>query len=413
MNVLFLESYFKPEKTSGAHLAEDLRQALAKAGHTMTVYAPTPTRGVSDEVRREYKKEKKHTTELDGALSVHRFALYREGRNTLGRALRYAFLELRHLWIGLRAKHIDLLPVSSTPPINGLIAVVLKKLKKIPYVFTVQDMFPESLVSTGMTRKGSLLWKIGNWVSTVTYRHAEHIVVISNSMKTTLVEKGVPADKITVIYNWIDTEATHPIPRTDNPLFDELGLSRDGFYVTYAGNLGNSQNVSLLVDCAERLADKTDIRFVIFGDGTEKAKLEARIQNSGLTNIQLFPLQPMEKVSQVYSLGDTSFVICKQGVGIGAFPSKAATILATGTPIIASFDTDSDLCTILRDNEAGLCADAEDVDAAVQAIVTLYENTERCRAYGKNARALACGKFAKEIGTAARVAVMEQHAKQR
>ncbi len=374
----------------------------------MLMYTPTPTRGVNNEVRREYKKEKKLTVELNGALTVHRFSLYREGRNSLTRALRYAILELQHLWCGLRSKDIDLLPVTSTPPIIGLIAVLLKKWKKIPYIFTVQDMFPESLVSTGMTSKGSILWKIGNWVSNVTYRHAEHIVVISDSMKTTLVEKGVSAEKISVIYNWIDTKATHPVPRDENPLFDELGLSRDGFYVTYAGNLGNSQNVSLLVDCAKQLADKTDIHFVIFGEGSEKSKLENRIRESKLTNIHLFPLQPMEKVSQVYSLGDISFVTCKKGVGSGAFPSKAASILATGTPIIASFDVDSDLCSVLRENEAGLCADAEDVGAAVEAVLTLYTDAERCRAYGENARALACNKFSKENGVAARIAVMER-----
>lgn len=411
MKLLFLNAYYTPEQTSSTHFETDLLQGIADRGHEMVMYTPTPTRCVSDEVRREYKKEKKHTTELDGALTVHRFTLYREGRNPLVRALRYAILELQHLWFGLHVKGVDLLPVTSTPPINGLIAAWLKKRKKLPYIYIVQDMFPESLVSTGMTTKGSLLWKIGTWVSNVTYRHAEHIVVISNSMKTTLIEKGVPAEKISVIYNWIDTEATHPISRDDNPLFDELGLSRDGFYVTYAGNLGNSQNVSLLVECAKRLADNTDIRFVIFGDGSEKAKLEAQIKDSGLTNIQLFPLQPMEKVSQVYSLGDASFVTCKKGVGIGAFPSKAASILATGTPIIASFDIDSDLCAILREHEAGLCADAENVDAAVEAVLTLYADAEQCRTYGENARALACDKFSKEKGVAARVAVMEKYAK--
>ena len=296
MKILLLNAYYKPDKTSSAHFGEDIRRALAEAGHTMELYAPTPTRGVSDEVRREYAKNRRYEEELDGALHIHRFPLFREGKNSLGRAFRYGIQELQHLWFGLRAKDIDLLPVSSTPPINGLIAILIKKWKKVPYIFTVQDMFPESLVNTGMTKKGSLLWKIGNWVSNVTYRNAEHIVVICDSMKKTLIEKGVPAEKITVVYNWIDTEATVPVPREENPLFDEFGLDRNKFYLTYAGNLGNSQNVPLLVDCAERLKDREDIAFVIFGNGSEKEKLEARIAESGLTNIRFLPLQPLEKV---------------------------------------------------------------------------------------------------------------------
>lgn len=411
MKILFLSSYFKPDKLSSAHFSEDLRQALAEAGHAMELYAPIPTRGVSDEVRKEYKKNRTDEYELDGKLHIHRFSLWRESKNSLLRAFRYAVLELQLLWFGLRAKNIDLLPMSSTPPINGLMAIVLKKLKKIPYVYTVQDMFPESLVSTGMTKEGSLLWKIGNWVSNVTYRNAAHILVISDSMKDTLIAKGVPADKITVSYNWIDTEATVPVPREENPLFEEFGLDRSHFYLTYAGNLGNSQNAELLVDCAEKLRDKPDICFVIFGEGSEKEKLEKRIADSGLTNIKLLPLQPMEKVSQVYSLGDASFVLCKKGVGGGAFPSKAVSIMATATPILASFDMDSDLCRIIRENNIGVCSGAEDVNGAVAAILQMYENKALCAQMGQNARALACDRFSKEAGTAVRIAAYEQSAR--
>ncbi len=411
MRVLFLDSYFKPEKTSGAHFAENLRQGLAEKGHTIQVYAPTPTRGVSDEVRREYKKNRKKEKELNGAVDIYRFALYREGRNSLARALRYGILELQLLWFGLWARNVDLIPMGSTPPINGLIATVIKKLRKIPYVYTVQDLFPESLVSAGMTKKGSLLWKIGNWVSDITYRNANHIITISEGMKNALVAKGVPEDKITVIYNWIDTEQTKPVDRTENPLFEEFNLSRDCFYVTYAGNLGNSQNVELLVDCAEALKDRTDIRFVIFGDGSEKEKIKKRIAETGMTNICLLPMQPVEKVSQVYSLGDASFVICKKGVGGGAFPSKAASIMATGTPVIASFDMDSDLCRVVQEGQAGICVAPEDPDAAVAVILQLYEDKQLCARLGENARNLACTKFSRETGVAAKIAVFEKYCK--
>lgn len=406
MKVLFLKAYYKPEKTSGEHLSEDLLQALAKAGHTVTLYTPDPTRGVSEQVRREYKK-RRYEEELDGALCVHRFPLFREKKNSLFRAFRYAVLELELFWCGLRAKNADVLYMGSTPPINGLMATLIKKWRKIPYVYIVQDMFPESLVSTGMTKKGSLLWKIGNWVSNVTYRNAAHILVIADSMKDTLVAKGVPAEKITVSYNWIDTEATVPVPREANPLFEEFGLDKEKFYLTYAGNLGKSQNVEILVDCAEKLQKNKDICFVIFGEGTEKEKLQKRIADSGLTNIALLPLQPMEKVSQVYSLGDASFVICKKGVGSGAFPSKAASIMATGTPIIASFDTDSDLCRIVETENVGLCAEPEDADAAAKAVLTLYNDREKCKQMGENARKLATSRFSRESGTSRRISVCE------
>ena len=95
MRILYLNAYFKPEKISSAHLSEAMRQGLAAAGHTMQLYAPTPTRGVSDQVRKEYKKNRKREVELDGALEIYRFPLYREGKNSIARAIRYTILEMQ------------------------------------------------------------------------------------------------------------------------------------------------------------------------------------------------------------------------------------------------------------------------------------------------------------------------------
>lgn len=411
MKVLKLAPYYAPERISSSHLSVDMEQAYIKAGIRTEVYAPTPTRGVSKEERKAYKKRKYEELQ-EGKIIVRRFAMFREGRTPLGRALRYLLVNLAHYHKGTHAKDVDAIVAGSTPPTQGVLcAKVAKKLSKkykrpVPFIFSLQDMFPESLVTTGLCKESSLLYKIGNKISNYTYRHATHIRVISDSMKETLIKKGVAAEKISVIYNWIDTDATVPVGRADNPLFDELNLDRDKFYVTYAGNLGNSQNVAILLACAEALKNKPDIQFVVFGGGTEQKAFVKALADSQLTNLRLFPLQPMERVSQVYSLGDTSFVTCKKGVGVGAFPSKAVSIMATGTPVLASFDLDSDLCRILQENEAGLCADAEDTQGAVDAIISFYNRRDLCRRYGDNARRLACTRFSKEAGTAANIALL-------
>lgn len=413
MKVLKLSAYYAPERISSSHLTVDMEEAYLKAGITTEVYAPTPTRGVTKEERNTYKKIKYEEKE-NGRIIVRRFAMFREGRNPIGRALRYVLVNQAHYHKGIRAKDVDAIVAGSTPPTQGVLcAKVAKKLSKkykrpVSFIFSLQDMFPESLVHAGLCKENSILCKIGNKISNYTYRHATHIRVISDSMKATLIQKGVPEEKITVIYNWIDTEATVPVSREENPLFDELGLDRDKFYLTYAGNLGNSQNVEILLECAKALQDKADIRFVIFGGGSEKEVLEKKLTDSGLNNVQLFPLQPMERVSQVYSLGDASFVTCKKGIGIGAFPSKTVSILATGTPVIASFDADSDLYRILNEHEAGLCADAEDVQGAIDAVLTLYNDRDLCRRYGENARRLACDRFSKEAGTSANIALLNR-----
>lgn len=188
MKVLKLSAYYSPERFSSSHLSKDMEQAYIEAGITTEVYAPTPTRGVSDEERNIYKGikyEEKH----DGMVRVHRFSMFREGRNPIGRAVRYLLVNLVHYHKGTHAKDIDAIVASSTPPTQGVLcALVAKKLskkyqRKVSFVYNLHDMFPESLATTGLCKEGSLLYKIGNWISNYTYRHATHIRVISDSMK--------------------------------------------------------------------------------------------------------------------------------------------------------------------------------------------------------------------------------------
>ena len=414
MKMLRLSPYYAPERISSTHLTDDLEAAYAEAGFFTEIYVPTPTRGITKEEWETYRKIK-YEEKYGGSLHVHRFSMFRERRNPIGRAIRYVLVNFIQYYKGIHAKDVTLITGGSTPPTQGLLcSLVAKKLSKkykrpVPFIFNLQDMFPESLVSTRLAKKDSILYKIGEKISAYTYRNATEIMVISHNIKNALIRKGVPAEKITVIYNWVDTESINPINNEDNPLFSELALDHNKFYVTYAGNMGNTQDLDILIDCAIALKEQKDIELIVFGDGSEKSKFEKKIIENALTNIRLFPLQPIERTSQVYSLGNASFVTCRKGVGAGAFPSKAVTIMATGTPILASFDLDSDLCKIIKENKVGLCVDAEDANGLVDAILTLYNNKDLQSEYGKNARALACNQFSKQTGTKAKVALFKKY----
>lgn len=407
MKVLFLSAYYRPELTSNNRLSSDLREGLLQNGHSVIVYAPLPTRGVSKEVRKEYMKRKLEF-ENDGRVEVRRFWLWCEGKGVVQRAFRYLVCEILFIWNALWANGVDVHSAGSTPPIHGLTAVFLKKFRKIPFVYFLADLFPESLASTKMTRKGALIWKVGSWISNVIYRHASRIIVISDRLKELLIAKGVPAEKIEVLYVWIDEDKTQYVPREQNTIFDEFNLPRDRFYVTYAGNFGYSQNVELLADCAAKLKDDKNIQFVVFGDGTQKGVLEKRISEFNLDNFHLFPMQPIERVPEVYSVSDVSLVSCRKGVGAGAFPSKVSTIMSTGTPVLVSYDLDSDLVEVVRDYECGECVEPENSDAAVEAIRRMYNAPELRKQYGENARKLVCERFSKAKSVAKYVDICEE-----
>ena len=221
MKILKLSPYYAPEQISSTHLTEDLEKAYTDAGIITELFVPTPTRGVTQQVRQQYKKIK-YEEKLDGGVIVHRFSMFREGRNPVVRALRYVLVNLAQYFKGVRVKNVDVVMGSSTPPTQGILcALVAKKLskkygKKVPFIYNLHDVFPDSLATTGLAGKGSFLYNIGTKIANYTYRNADAIIVISQDIKENIMAKGVPEDKIVIIPNWVDTDQVYPIDRKDN-----------------------------------------------------------------------------------------------------------------------------------------------------------------------------------------------------
>ena len=378
MKILKLSSYYEPEQISSSHMSSDLENAYMDADIVIENYVPTPTRGVTDEVRREYKK-KKYEEKFGGKIIVHRFSMFREGKNPIFRALRYVLVNLVQYNKGSHAKDIDVITAGSTPPTQGtLCSLVKKKLSKkygknVPFVFILQDIFPDSLVNAKMTRKGSMLWKIGRKIEDFTYRNADKIIVISEAFKRNIMEKGVPEEKIVIVPNWIDIDEVAPVSREDNRLFEEFSLDREKFTVVYAGNFGVTQGTDVILQAAELLKDNNEIQFVLFGGGAEYEKAVETVKSKQLSNVTIDKLLPQERVPEVYSLGDVALITCKKGVGESGMPSKTWSIMACNTPIIASFDTNSEMAEILTSANAGACVEPENAEELAKAISNYAE----------------------------------------
>ena len=405
MKVLQLTGYFLPEKAASIYLVENRLEAFAKEGFDMVIHASRPTRGLSDEEYAEYKNRKEEMM-YDGKLRVHRFPMYREGKNPVLRAMRYSFNWIIQLWYGLTEKNVDCVYLESTPPIQGLLGSLLKIFRKIPFVYCLQDIFPDSLAGTSLAKNGGLLWKIGRVIEDFTYKHADKIIVISEDFKKNIMAKGVPEEKIEVVYNWVDENAVVPVAKEDNPLFDKFGISREKFHVVYAGNLGNAQNIDVIIDAANVLKENNDVEFLIFGTGGLKDQFVAKVNDLKLDNVKFFPLQPMERVSQVYGLGDVCVVSCKPGLGGAAMPSKMLSIMSAGRAVVASFDK-GELTYILENHKCGMYAPAGDADAFAGLIKHLAQNREECKTMGDNARKLILQKFTKAYGTSRYVEIIK------
>ena len=409
MRILQLAGYFFPEKAASIYLEENRCDAFSKAGFYSLVYAARPQRGLSEEEYEDFK-HKKLEMMYDNGVEVHRFAMYREGKNPVLRALRYFLISIIQFWNGVWAKDIDLIYVASTPPTQGALAAIVKKFKRVPFVYNLQDIFPDSLVGTGLSQKGGLLWKIGRLIENFTYRNADKIIVISEDFKKNIMAKGVPDEKIVVIYNWVDEQAVVDVPRVENKLFDKYGLDRNKFYVTYNGNIGLTQNMDMLLEVAKALEANEDVQFVLVGNGAYRDQVQQIIKDRNISNIHLLPFQPYEDISHVFSLGDVSLVISKPGVGANSVPSKTWSIMSASRPVLANFD-ENELKSIIEKNHCGIFTKAGDKVAFTDAILKLYNDCNLCEEMGRNGRQFVMENLTKEVGTQKYVNVIKSFEK--
>lgn len=409
MRLLLLPAYYYPEKAASLYLSDNRNEAFAQAGMDMIVFVPTPCRGISAEERKVYCKKKHRVEKLyGGKMILYRFSLYAEGTIPVMRAFRYVLCWIKQLYRGLLAHDIDVVYLASTPPIQGVMGGLLKKMKGVPFVYNLQDIFPDSMAGTGLARKGGLIWKIGRLIENFTYKHADKIIVISEDFKKNIMAKGVPEDKIVVIYNWVDQNKVVDVPREENKLFDAYGLDRSKFYITYNGNIGLTQNMEMLLDVAKELQEEyKDIHFVLVGNGAYLDEVKRKVADQQLENVHLLPFQPYEDISHVFSLGDASLVISKPGVGANSVPSKTWSIMSASRPVLANFD-ENELKTIIENNHCGIFTKAGDKDAFKESILTLYNHRELCKEYGYNGRKFVLDNLTREVGTQKYVDVIKE-----
>jgi colanic acid biosynthesis glycosyl transferase WcaI len=278
----------------------------------------------------------------------------------------------------------DVVLTPSPPLTNGLAAFLLSRLRGVPYVYNVQDIYPDVAIRMGVLTNPRVIAFFKRMESFVYYRAAA-VSVISEGFRRNLLGKGVPDDKIEIIPNFMDTDFVRPLPR-HNGFSAEHGLD-DRFVVLFAGNVGMSQGLMKVLDTARLLEDHEDILFLIVGNGAAKPGLQDYAEDLGLENVRFLPFQPHEDLPEMYASSDVCLVPLRKGFTGESVPCKVFTITAAGRPLIASVDRDSDTYRFVEKAECGLWVEPENPDALAEAILTLYHDPDRRERLGRNGRA--------------------------
>lgn len=392
--ILIMRGYYFPETAASNQMCLEIAQKFSENEFNVEILSPIPTRGVDNYTRNKYKNNKYE--KISDSFYIKRYWLPKERNSILLRTLRYILQNIYQLCYGLFHKY-DILFLYSTPPTNGIVGACLRKFKKVKFIYNLHDVFPDSLISSGIASKESLLFKLGKIIENETYKNADKILVISNEIKQNIVNKGVEEKKISLVYNWVDESKIFNISRDCNSLAKLLSINNNDFVITYAGNIGEAQSIETIIEAARNLENFDKIKFVIIGNGAseEKCKNSAK----GIKNIYFLPMQPISKLTEVYSLGDASIISCKKGFGGCGMPSKFGSITASGTALIASFDLDSELSSIVRKYNLGICVEPENSKMLSDAILDLFTKKIKCKEFGNNGRKFILEHMTKDICT--------------
>ena len=365
----------------------ELSRRWVQLGHEVTVltgFPNHPTGVVPPQYRRKLRRLVSRET-LDGVNVVRTWLLPFPNRRAFKRMLNYVSFFVSSACTGLFLSRPDVIIATSPQLLVGLSGWWLALCKRVPLVFEVRDLWPESLTAVGMGESDSLLHRLLGKIAGFLYRHCEHIVVVTPAFKTHLMEHwNVPAEKISTIQNGVETDLF--APQVSAPELRQEWSAEDKFVVCYIGTMGLAHGLETIVDAAGILRDSNpDVLFLLVGEGAEKDRVASLIHTRGLTNVRLLDQQPRERIPAFLSAADLCLVLLKKTeLFKTVIPTKMLECMACARPIILAVDGQAR--QILEEANAGVFIEPESAQALAQAIGQLKAKPERRESLGANGR---------------------------
>jgi len=385
MRILFVTQFYWPEvRTAPLNLAS-LAEDLAGRGHEVTVMTAFPNHPFG----RFYDGYRPHLRRWEWLRGVRVLRLPLVPDHSLSafrRAVNYGSFALSAVSLGsflLRRLQVDVI-FAYLPPLSiGFPAARQGRKKRAPIVFWMTDLWPENLLAAG-ARIGPRLLKAISRLEDWVYRKASLICVNSPGYIDNLAEKGVKREKIRLLTDWADENLFFPVPY-DRGLAEEWNLAGK-FTVMYGGNLGKVQGLEVIIEAARLLSDMPDIRFVLVGDGSELARLQAMAADIGLTNLQFIPRQEPADIHRFYGLADVLLVhLEKRAIFKMQIPSKIMAYLACGRPVLCAVEGEA--ARLIEEAGAGLTCASGDSPALAGQVRRFYSMSPAERRHmGERAR---------------------------
>jgi colanic acid biosynthesis glycosyl transferase WcaI len=384
LKIVILTPHFEPDTAPTGAVVTKLVEGLARRGHHIEVITSLPWYRLHKiEAGYEGRLERREDTPWGSILRLHPFPA--EDKTDIARRAA-SFLGFTALAAkkGRKGGDVDVVLAVSPPLTLGVAGHRIARARNARFVFNIQDVFPDVVIELGILKNPALI-RAARRLERHIYRKADAVTVLSDDLRQNVAGRSGDPSKVRVIPNFVDTEAIQPQDpgNPDNQYRREHDLIGKTV-VMYAGNVGFSQSLDLVIGAASATQEDANLVYVINGNGAARIDLER--DAAGLPNVVFVDAQPADRLSELLAAADIHVVPLKRGLARSSVPSKTFSILAAGRPFVASVDPGSEIANIARDSGAGVAVPPEDAESFTKAIRRLADAEEERREMGQRAR---------------------------
>ena len=376
MHILLIHQAFAALDEPGGTRHHELARYLAQQGHKVTIIASPVSYLTGTDQQQRVRKQ---VDDL-GVTIIRSYTLPALHRSFVWRILSFLSFMISSFINGLFVRKVDLVWGTTPPIFQGPTAWLLARLKGVPFLLEVRDLWPAFAVAVGVLHSKTLI-RLSEWLERFLYKHADQVMVNSPGYLAHVKARG--AKKVTLIPNGADPAMFDP--ESDGAAFHQAQGLEDKFVVLYAGAHGLSNDLDVVLDAALQLKDQSAIKIVLLGDGKEKPRLQARAAELGLDNVLFLPPLPKTAMPGALAAADACLAILKPiELYKTTYPNKVFDYMAAGRPVVLAID--GVVRQVVEEAQAGIFTEPGDPTALAAAIKELASNPSKCRTMGKNGR---------------------------
>jgi glycosyltransferase involved in cell wall biosynthesis len=378
MHILLIHQAFAALDNPGGTRHHELARHLTTLGHQVTVIA-SPVSYLTGTTKTRLRWADRQVDDC-GVTIIRAWTLPALHRSFVWRVFSFLSFMFSSFWIGISVHQVDLVWGTTPPIFQGVTAWLLAKLKHVPFLFEVRDLWPAFAIAVGVLKNRTLI-HLSEWLERFLYKHADHLVVNSPGFVDHVKARGAKA--VTLIPNGADPQMFDPSLSGD--AFRSSHRLDGQFVVLYAGAHGMSNDLSIVLDAADLLRDEAGLTFVLLGDGKEKPALVAQAQARRLENVHFLPPLPKSEIPQALAAADACLAILKPiELYKTTYPNKVFDYMAAGKPVLLAID--GVIRTLVERAQAGIFVTPGDPQALVRGVRQLMANPHAASQMGQSGR---------------------------